>query len=267
MPIQTSYTTAHAIGTPGQLADSGVHDIISGLGNTSKRVSVALTAVNSTLYTVTINGVAFSYTSDGSATTAEIAVGLAAAINAGTQPVVASGTDTPLIIQSSNGTDSPTFTSAYNGNMVETVVVAGTAPIPFGVFVCRDLDRVVSGPEDYAVRLPRVTGDVTGNLGLLGGVTLDKIATEQPNNYTGLYGFYGSNTMVNVLRDGRVLVLVEEAVTISSTVFVRFASGTGGTQLGAFRASADSATAVAWPLAKFTNSAAAGGLAVLEVSR
>lgn len=46
--------------------------------------------VNSHAYNITINGVAFPYTSDGSATLAEILAGLIASVNGGTQPVVAS---------------------------------------------------------------------------------------------------------------------------------------------------------------------------------
>lgn len=46
------------------------------------------TVANSTIYTVTINGVGVSYTSDASATAGEIALGLVAAINASTDPNV-----------------------------------------------------------------------------------------------------------------------------------------------------------------------------------
>ena len=51
-------------------------------------VTVA-TVANSTLYTVTINGVAFTFTSDASATNMEIAAGLVTAINGGAEPVTA----------------------------------------------------------------------------------------------------------------------------------------------------------------------------------
>jgi hypothetical protein len=42
----------------------------------------------------------------------------------------------------------------------------------------------------------------------------------------------------NVLRRGSVYVQVEEAVVAHDVVFVRYAAGAGGTQLGAFRKSA-----------------------------
>lgn len=70
----------------------------------------------------------------------------------------------------------------------------------------------------------------------------------------------------NVLKRGRIMVQVEEAVTPASPVFVRHTAGAGGTQKGAFRASADTASAVAWTAARFLTSAAAQGVAVLEVN-
>lgn len=71
---------------------------------------------------------------------------------------------------------------------------------------------------------------------------------------------------INVLKRGRMYVQVEEAVTPASPVFVRFAAGAGGTQKGAIRASADTATAVAWTAARFLTSASANGYAVIEVN-
>jgi hypothetical protein len=69
-----------------------------------------------------------------------------------------------------------------------------------------------------------------------------------------------------VLTRGRIYVQVEEAVTPASSVYVRHTSGAGGTQKGAIRASADTATAVAWTAARFLTSAGAAGFAVLEVN-
>jgi hypothetical protein len=93
------------------------------------------------------------------------------------------------------------------------------------------------------------------------GVTLH---THQADPLIGI-GIPNKGTL-NLLKRGRVYVTVEEAVTPASPVFVRFASGAGGTQKGGFRASADSATAVAWTRARYLTTAAAAGLAVLEVN-
>lgn len=60
---------------------------------------------NTHLYTVTINGVDFTFTSDGSATAAEIVAGLVAAINGGTEPVTASGSTTLILTADVAGTN------------------------------------------------------------------------------------------------------------------------------------------------------------------
>lgn len=70
----------------------------------------------------------------------------------------------------------------------------------------------------------------------------------------------------NVLKRGRIIVQVEEAVTPASAVFVRHTAGAGGTQKGAFRASADTATAVAWTAARYLTSAGIGGFATVEIN-
>lgn len=60
-------------------------------------VTVA-TAANSTAYTITLNGTAFTITSDSDATTAEVATALRAAINAGAEPITASGSGSDVIL-------------------------------------------------------------------------------------------------------------------------------------------------------------------------
>jgi hypothetical protein len=67
----------------------------------------------------------------------------------------------------------------------------------------------------------------------------------------------------DLLRDGVVYVKVEEAVVQYDNAFVRFASGAGGTVLGSFRKSADTATARAVAGAYFLASGAAGAIVPL----
>lgn len=72
---------------------------------------------------------------------------------------------------------------------------------------------------------------------------------------------------VNVLKRGRIWVSVEQAVTPASNVFVRHTAGAGGTQKGAFRTDADTATAVQVTNGmRFLTSTTGAGLAVLEVN-
>ena len=258
MALQTSFSIAHDVGIPGMLADTGPKEIISGLYAPRKLVSVAITAVNSAHYivTITIGGVAvaYDYTADGSATTAEITAGLVALINAGTQPVHATGTDTPLVVEATADKD---FSATYNANMVETVLVASGAsatasadgltdygaPVPAGVLLVVD-DRAPStrSQNQRPVRLPRVIADITGVVDC--GVAIETRSSE-------LAGYRGRH-MVPLMLRGRIWVFVEQAVLAGDQAFVRYsANGAGKLQLGAFRKDDDSTHAAALPYARF----------------
>lgn len=266
MTVQLSYDNEPAVAVEGMLADDGPHNFLSGLANTRKLISVAITADNDDDYTITINGTPFLYEADGSATTAEIAAGLVAAINAGSEPVIASGTDTPILIESTLDGPAGDFTYADavvgSGTLVETVLVAQGQEIPFGKFVCQD-DRASDGTSDfgdacdYVVRLPRQSADVTGNRAL--GVAIADKAREENS------GSFRASTMVPVLTKGRCWVEVEEAVTIDSTVHVRYAAGGNG--IGSFGDSTGSSERAALAGARYLKGAAANGLALLELSK
>ena len=131
---------------------------------------------------------------------------------------------------------------------------AAAAAVNFGTFVCRRASPV-DGDDQCAN--PAATADVTARGR---GIAL---RDETRKHTTG----YETNDQVSFLRRGRVWVTVEEAVLQDDAVFVRFASGAGGTQLGAFRKSADTATAVALPGAIYkTAQATIGGLAMVEIN-
>lgn len=125
--------------------------------------------------------------------------------------------------------------------------------VPFGL-------AVVQGTKDGEVHLPASSGDVTGKfLGV-------SVAQQVNENLVGTGGSYLQNKPLSYLKKGRIWVKVEETVTNASPVFVRFASGGGGSQLGSFRASADTATAVQLPTAKYLTGAAAGFFALLDLN-
>ena len=274
--IQTTFSQDPAIGVEGQRTNVRASDEISSRVNTSRKlVSVALTAVNTTHYIVTINGTAFDYTSDGSATTGEIALGLKALINAGSEPVLASGTDTPLILESTRDSEfnadfsdtsaatrrlTGDFSHTYNGNMVATVLVAQGQEMPAGLGVCMD-ER---STDDQAIRLPRQATDVTSARFL--GVLLNDLAKVA---YASTYAkqTFHRNTMVPVLEHGEVFVRVEQDVSKGDPAYCRFAAGAGGTQLGAFRKDDDTTSAALCAHAVFESAGVAGGLAKLKVSR
>jgi hypothetical protein len=112
--IQTSYSLKPAIGYKGMIAkDSSRAVIKAGLSATRKLVSVAVTgATNGETLDIVINGTTFSVTLDGSATVAEAVAALVSEINDGDEPVLASGTTTPLLLES-------TIDAPYNADFTD----------------------------------------------------------------------------------------------------------------------------------------------------
>lgn len=92
---------------------------------------------NSALYTITLNGVDFSFTSDVDATAAEIAAGLIAAINAGAEPVTASGTNTVVLTADVAGIP---FTASSTSNLTEASTVAHVG-IDTDLSLCDEADK------------------------------------------------------------------------------------------------------------------------------
>lgn len=120
---------------------------------------------------------------------------------------------------------------------------------PFGIAMARGTDPDVE--TDHAA-------DAAGDL-------LGVLVHSHANQVDSAGNTADTGKLVNVLHEGRILVICEDAVTPADSVFVRVASGGGGTQLGAFRTDADTATARAASGMRFLTSASAGGLVVLEV--
>lgn len=271
--IQTSYSLKPAIGYKGMIAkDSSRAVIKAGLSATRKLVSIAIASVtNSETLDVVINGTTFSVDLDGSATVGEAVLALVAEINGGDEPVLASGTVSPLLIESTKdapyGADFTDTTAAGRRitgdfSITESETNLGTPSVlveqgqepPFGCFVCHD-ER---SSDKQAVRLPRQATDVTGLRGE-GFLVADfgKVAYGQA---------YHRNSMVNVLRKGYIYVLVEDAVTQGGGVYVRYAAGAGGTQLGACRSADPGSEAALLPGARYETGAGAGELAVVEIN-
>lgn len=79
------------VGQPASLrSDQYVRSMVNDRPRTAQVSTITATAVNSTEYTVTVDGITVNYTSDGSASTAEIVAGLVAALNG--EPVIAAKT-------------------------------------------------------------------------------------------------------------------------------------------------------------------------------
>jgi hypothetical protein len=249
---QTSFALNHERGFEGMIADSSPVHVLSSLAASRKLASVAYSVTNSATYTIVINGTTFSYTADGSATDAEIAAGLVAAVNGGSEHVHASGAATPILVESTIDGDAGDFTIS-GSNTTATVLVEQGQELGFGKFVCMD-ER---SSDDQAVRLPRQSSDVTGLRGK--GVTIADNYAKVANS-----GAFKANVEVPVMRKGHILVKVEEAVSKGDQPYVRYAAGGNG--VGSFRKSTGSTEAAALPSAVYLTAADADGLAVLEIN-
>jgi hypothetical protein len=71
--------------------------------------------------------------------------------------------------------------------------------------------------------------------------------------------------MASVLRRGRIWVVVEEAIAVGDDVYFRHTTGTG-TEIGAFRNDADTASCDQITNAEWLQGSAAAGVALLEIN-
>ena len=113
----------------------------------------------------------------------------------------------------------------YDDSYSDIVSWIATVPIPFGCLVYESAEGKAT--------LPTATGNVTG--GRVGVALIDHNKASQVG--------YEIGDAVRVMRRGRCWIRSEEALAFGDTLFVRFADGAGGTQEGAFRNDADTATA------------------------
>jgi hypothetical protein len=126
---------------------------------------------------------------------------------------------------------------------------------------------VVQGASaaDRTAQPPVSSAEVTGRLWGVAKYDPSKPISWPPRT-DGFVGQYPIGATADVVRKGAVWVHVEEAVNAFDPVYVRYASGAGGTVLGASRKSADTATAAQASGCIYLTSAQAGGLALVEVN-
>ena len=257
--MQTSVETAMSIGLPGQLADLTDNQVLTFANNSKKLDKVTVTAADTTT-TVTINGTAFTVTTDGSDTKAELAAALSALINAGAEPVTSYYTATYEYIQVESDVAGTTTTVVGTANCTVLAQVGNSAAIGFGYFVCQD-------PQDVnKARSPITATDVTAS-GTALGITMHTQAVTQNLISTGSDGSdgYALGSAMSIMRKGRIYVQVEDAVVAGNDVYIRHVAGAGET-LGACRSDADGSDASVLPGAKYRSSAAASGIAIVEIN-
>lgn len=253
MAKQTTVALAMLIALAGQCAEL-FKSVRSYVNSTPQIVTFTVTSPNA-LTTATINGTGVTVNSGGSTlSTSAIATLLAAAINAASDTlyVTAEASSATVIVYGSIPGTAFTYVATTNTSVEANLVNPGY--IPFGSFVSQD-SRYVD-----RCHLPQAGTDVTSIKNAL-GIALRTTRVENPNDYG-----YAVNEVVDVMRAGVCWVKVEVAVTPASDVFVRYASGSGGTILGLFNTADDSSSCAALSSARWLNSAGAGELALLEIN-
>lgn len=269
MTVQTAYSRFAPQAYAGLLA--GVKHYVSTYKNPGSRdvQTIAITAQNTTAYTVTVRGVTISYTSDGSATQAEINAGLEAAALASpffnALATLVEGSSAAQLVLSARD-PSVDLQAAVSSDLALTVVSAPGKELPFGRFVAVGAQSTEPAGGVYCKELE--SGAV------IAGVTVHTHAVdmkdyERPLSTATTGGFDSSGYMpgdtVNVARQGLIWVEAEEALTPGAPVYARFTSGSNAV-IGRIRTDADSASAALVPGARVSEYNSTLGLALVEVN-
>lgn len=152
------------------------------------------------------------------------------------------------------------FDVSFGKDILSALAVA--AAIIYGTLVVEDSANV-GGADELAGRAPSASGDIT-SVGLAIGVAIaDQARAQNPNVATPQYPQFSA---VPCMRVGRIWVNAETAMTDGVAPFIRFASGAGGSILGNFRNSADTATAAQLPATQgiMRGTTSGAGFAVFE---
>ena len=225
----------------GMVADSSAKEIRTGIACSRQLERVVVTtAANAEIFTVTINGNAYAYTSDGSGTKPEISAGLKALIDAGNEGVTVTDDTTDTLLIECDSYDAGFTISVTNpstGVLTLTQLVDQEQNIPFGAVVVADERAAVEhSGKISAVRLPRLATDFSGYK--VRGVALADVS--RVTLAASPYGGYAAGDALPVLRKGLVWMAVEDIATVAEggLVYVRHVVS-GSTVLGGIRAADD----------------------------
>lgn len=241
--MQTSHSQLPNQAIAGMFADSGLQDVISRVNAAQQLYSVVVTTeYNSQTFRVTIDGTNYDYTSDSTATKAEIAAGLKALIDAGDDAVTtelfttSEANDSFYIENDSFETEvTVTITNPANGVLTLTELVDHEDSIQFGAVVVDD-DRQTADSLTGKLaqcRLPRLATDFSSRHVL--GVAMADIS--KVTRLSAPYGGFSAGDSVPILRKGRIWMSVEDVSSVvqGGLVYVRHVAS-GSELLGAIRA-------------------------------
>lgn len=245
---QTSYGQYHAKAFPGQMdgiGNIGVRPFINSALDAKNTWTVATPSSvdNSSDYSVTVSGGAIpaaitaTFTTDGSATQAELTAGLLAAIQAtdiGSYFSITEASNTitleALVPNVAYTVTSPTNASTTNDlTVTETVTEAISALIPFGRFVHRSTSGTVDGFQEARL----ATG--ASNVALVGVTTPPTHAYERDAIGNTSTAGYAANDVMDVVNrtapGGGIWVKADSAsITVDTTVYIdtQVAANRGG---------------------------------------
>lgn len=246
------------IALPGQLV--GTNNVIrtyrSRRSNVAGVTDVTITAVNSTLYGVTINGILIGYTSDGSATTAEIRDNLITNIAANAFAaafIVGTSGGAAVLRLTEVAPANGAVTIAVSANLSAAVITAHQEAETLRAGVAIDLDLA---NLDDGCRKCYAGGTRLGVIVASPSVVLDEDPDTEEN--------YPANSVIPVLVRGSIYVKLTETVTQASTVCVRTVAVTDKA-VGTFGDTDDGNTE---PLtgAKFRTGGVSGDTVILDLN-
>jgi len=138
-----------------------------------------------------------------------------------------------------------------DGDVVESYIQGEvSAEIPFGVVVAEGTASTVQGTPDKAILMVDANSVVAGVM-----IHAHNYDRESQMGATGVK----PTNLLNVLKRGQVYAVLEGTCTKGGQVFVRHSTGAGGSQKGAVRANADTATAVLCRGLSFAETKASNG--------
>jgi hypothetical protein len=261
--MQLSVSTDFVNAFPGMDGDLGADDYnISRVISTQQLEAVVVGSNANGTFAINIDSVQEASFVASSNSVTQIAAGLLASWTGNTNSVTseASGTDT-LLLESTDEWDDDGFTCTVtetgnsNTDITTSTLVAQGQTVQPGIGVCTDDRAATSGQQ---CRLPRQATDITARFL---GVTRADTSME-----ASAAAIYQNRYPVSIKRKGRIWVRVQDAVAEMGDVYCRYSTAVTGYGLGSFRSDDDSSTAAQVPNAKYLTSAAAGGLALVELS-
>lgn len=262
-----------ALGPAGSRAGGPGHKTgtrLNNAQNVAKVTDSTVTVANSTAYTFTAGGVVITYTSDGSALIAEIIAGLEAArlaaailngpLSGPAKIAITSGGGNVLRITETDPASGEVVLAEADANLsafVATTAHAQEQPLDAGIFVAQ------SGTDGRGIKLPTLVGDK-----IIGLVEHRHTGVELELADLSATKLYKAFSEVPVGYEGDWVVVPENTGLITDGVYCRYASGAGGTVLGAVRATdTDTTTAVLVAGAEWVTKPVAGTKCILRLNR